>query len=69
VDLLCAYPLGHSLGSSGDEGTTLLGVSEVFTMEDLKFPVLLDKCEDDDTFVRERDPEGGGQRSCDLRCG
>lgn len=67
--LLSCYPLGRSLYSSSDEGTALLGIGKVFTMKDLKFPVLLDKTEDDDTFVRERDPRDGGQRSCDLRCG
>ena len=64
--LLSGYPPSRCLDSSSDHGVTLPGVGEVFTMEDLKFPVLLDKSDDAKSFERERDPGDGGQRSCGL---
>ena len=69
MDLLSNYPIGRSLDSSSDEGIALLGVGEVLAMEDFKFPVLLDKSEDADSFVGERGPGDGSHHSCDLRRG
>ena len=70
VDLLLSgYPLSRCLDGSSDHGVTPLGVGEILTMEDLEFPILLDKSDDAKSFERERDPRDGGQRSCGLRRG
>ena len=58
MDLL-SYPLGRSLDSASNECTTLLGVGEILAMEDLEFPVLLDKSVDDDGIIVERSSEDG----------
>jgi len=68
VDLLSSRPLSRSLDSSSDKVVAHLGVGEVLAMEDLKFPVLLDKSDDGDGFVGERDPEDGSHQTCELRC-
>ena len=60
----------HSLGSFdglSDEAVTLLGVTKVLAMEDLEFPVLLDKGVDEDSIPVERCPEGGREHARDLR--
>ena len=62
-------PLGRSLDSPSDEGTTLSGVGEILAMDDLEFPVLLDNSIGDDTIVGERGPEDGSQHTRDLRRG
>lgn len=54
------YPLGpESFGCLSNEGTTLLGISEVIGLEDLNFAVLLDESDDGDTIVRELCPKDG----------
>lgn len=68
MDLLSSCPLSRSRDSSSNKGVALLGVGEVLAVEDLKFPVLLDKSDDGDGFVGERLPEDGSQQSCELRC-
>jgi len=69
VDLLSNYPPGRSLDNSSEEGVTLLGVGEVLTLEDLKFSVLLDKCDDDDRVIWERGPENGRHHTRELHRG
>jgi hypothetical protein len=69
VDLLSSYPLGCSFDSSSEESLALLGVCEALTMEDLKFPVLLDNSDDGDRFVGERGPGDGSRHVCELRRG
>jgi len=68
VDPLSSRPLGRSLGSPSDEGITVLGVAEVLAVEDLEFPVLLDKSVDDDSIIFVRGPGDGREHGCDLRC-
>ena len=68
VDLL-GYPLGRSLESPSDESTTLLGVGKILAVEDLEFPVLLDKSVGDDSFVVVRGPEDGRKPGCELHRG
>ena len=58
-----------SLGSPSDDGITLLGVAEVIAIEDLEFPVLLDKSVGDDGIVVVRGPGDGREQTCDLRRG
>ena len=58
MDLL-SYPLSRCLDSPSDEGSTLLGVGEILGMDDLEFPVLLNKSEGEDTIVVERGPKDG----------
>ena len=43
LELLSNYPLGRSLDSPSDKGTALLGVGEILAVEDLEFPVFLNK--------------------------
>ena len=69
MNLLSSCPLCRSLESSSDEGTTLLGVGKVLTIEDLKSPVLLGEGDDGYTFVGERVPEDGSCHTRELRCG
>ena len=69
LDLLSGYPLGRSLDSPSEEGVALVGVSEILAMEELDFPVLLDKTADDMHIVVERGPEDGKERACNLRRG
>ena len=66
VDLLSSCPLGCSLDSPGDDGITPLGVSEDLEMEDLEFPVLLDKRVGGDTIIVKRGPEDGREHACSL---
>jgi len=61
VDLLSSYPLGRS-----DMGITVLGVSEILTIEDLELPVLLDKSENSETIVVVHGPKCGRVRACGL---
>ena len=67
VDLLSSYPLGRSLESSSEVGATLLGVSKILAMKDLKFPVLFHKSVGVGSFVVEGGPEDGGGYKCELR--
>ena len=67
VNLLSSCPLRRSLERPSDEGFTLRAVGEVLTLEDLKSPVLLDKSDDEDSFVGVRVPEDGSQCARDLR--
>jgi len=69
VDPLNSYPLGRSLEKPNDKGATLVEVDDVLTVEDLEFPILLDKSEDGDTIVIERGPGNGSDHYCDLRRG
>jgi hypothetical protein len=39
----CPLPLGRSLDGPSEKGIKLFGVAEFLAMEDLEFPVLLDK--------------------------
>jgi hypothetical protein len=66
---LSNYLLCCSLGNSSEEGTTLLGVGKVLAMDDLEFPILLNKGIGDNSIVVVRDPRDGGKRACDLRRG
>ena len=68
MDLL-RCPLSHSLDSPSDDGTTLLGVTRVFAMEDLEFPILLNKSVGEDSIVVERGPRDGREHERDLRRG
>jgi len=47
-------------------GTTLLGVGEVLTTDDLELPVLLNKIDDGDSIVVVRGPENGRIHACGL---
>ena len=69
ADLLSNYPLGCSLDSSSNESTTLFGVGKSLAMEDLEFPILLDKSIGKDSIVFERGPEDGREHDCELRRG
>ena len=51
--------LGLSLFKPSVDGETPLGVAEVLSMKDLKFPILLDKSEDGDRIEVESVPAGG----------
>jgi len=53
VDPLSSYPLGRSLESPSDEGTTLEWIDKILAMEDLEFPVFLDKGVGEDSIVGE----------------
>ena len=66
---LSSYPLGLDLGSPSniDEGATMLGVGGIFEIENLEFPVLLDKTVGDGGIIVDRGPKDGGEHGCDLR--
>lgn len=49
--------MGCSFDNPSNESLTHPGVGEVLTTEDLEFPVLLDKSDDDDSTVDERVPK------------
>ena len=66
VDLLSNCLLGRSLGDPSVEGCTFLRVGEVLAAEDLKLPVLLDKCEYGESIVGERPPKDGRDHPCGL---
>ena len=59
LELLSNYPLGRSLDSPSDKGTALLGVGAILAVEDLEFPVFLNKSVGDNSIVVERVPEDG----------
>ena len=65
VDLLSSL-LGLNIFKPRVEGKTPLGVAEVLTIEDLKFPILLDKSEDGDRIEVESVPAGGREHDCGL---
>jgi len=69
VDLLDSCPLSSNLEGPSDEGTTLLGVGEILAIEELEFPVLLDKSVGDGSFVVVRSPGDSRGRGCELRRG
>ena len=69
MDLLSSSPLGRSLQSPGNNGATLLGVARVLAMEDLEFPIFLDKSVAEGSIVVERGPEHGREHACELRRG
>ena len=69
VDLLSIYSLARSLDCSSVESVTLPGVGKVLAMEDFELPVLFDKSEDEESFVRERDSGDGGRHIHSLRRG
>ena len=56
VGPLSSYPLSRTFESPSNEDATLLGVTEVLTMEDLEFSVLLDKSIDEDCIEVECGP-------------
>ena len=62
VDLLSSCLLGRNLDHFSHQGATLLGVSKGLEVEDLKFPVLLDKSDDENRFVGEWGPVEGRER-------
>ena len=64
ADLLSSSLLCRSPGKSV---TTLFGVAEDLAMEELEFPVLLDKSVDGDTIIVEPGAGGGGEHRCELR--
>ena len=64
--LLSSHPLGRGLDSSSNESVTLLGVREIFTMEDLEFPILLDKSVRGGGIPAEHGSEDGGEHACEL---
>ena len=66
MDLLSSYPLGRSLESPGDEVTILLEATEYLEMEDLEFPVFIDKSDGDDTVMADPGPENGREQGCEL---
>ena len=66
VDLSRSYPLGRSLDSPSDDGTHLLGVSKDLEMNDLEFPVLLDKRVGRNIIKVKRGPEDGREHACGL---
>ena len=59
VDPLSSCSLGRSLDGPSNEGNALLGVGEILAMEDLEFPVFLDKSVSDDSLVVECGPGDG----------
>jgi len=65
VDLLSSL-LGRSLLNPRVDGPTPLGVAEVLTMEDLEFPILLDKSEDGHGIEVESVPAGGSKHTRGL---
>ena len=65
VGLLSSNPLGRSLESS-NKRSALFRTGEIFAMDGLEFPVLLDKSVDHDGVVIVRCPEGGSEHNCDL---
>ena len=69
MDLLSSHPLDRSLDSPSDKGATLEGVCKILAMEDLEFPILLNKSVGDDGIIVERDPKGGVEHECGLRRG
>src|ERR1700743_3768130 len=69
ADLLSSHPLGQSLDSPSNKGTTLFKVAVILGMEDLEFPILLDKRVDEGSIVVERGIEDGIEHDCALRCG
>ena len=66
---LSSCPLDRNLGSPSkiNEGATTLGVGEIFEIENLEFPVLLDKSVGDGGIIVDRGPKDGGEHGCDLR--
>jgi len=69
VDPLSSCPIGRSLEIPSDDGTALEGVGKILAMEDLEFPVLLDKSVGEDSIVVESGSEDGRGQSCGLgRC-
>ena len=69
MDLLSSYPLGCSLNSPSEDGTTLLRVARMLVMEELEFPVLLDKSVGEETIVAECGPEDCRKHECGLQRG
>ena len=59
--------MGCSLGSPSDIGAIFLGVQEDLAVENLKFPILLDKRDDDKSIAGQRGPEDGMEHVCSLR--
>lgn len=57
MDLRSRCLVGCSFDNPSNESLTHPGVGEVLTTEDLEFPVLLDKSDDDDSTVDERVPK------------
>jgi hypothetical protein len=69
VGLLSSYPLGRSLESPSDKGAELFGVGGIIAIEDLEFPVLLDKTVGEDSIVVVCDSEDARECASDLRSG
>ena len=67
MNLLSICPLRYSLENSSNESATLLKVGKVLTLEDIKSHVLLDKSDDEDSFVGVRVPEDGSHCTWGLR--
>jgi hypothetical protein len=60
-------PFGYNLGSSSIEAATLLRVGEILNLEDLNFPILLDKRNDDEGVVVARGTVDEREHACGLR--
>lgn len=61
LDLRKNSLLGQYLCAFSMEATALLGVGEVFGLDDLGFPILVDKRENEDRIVVDRNVIGGGE--------
>ena len=66
---LSSYPLCRSLDSLSNDGNMLLGVTRVLAMEDLEFPILLNKSIGEGSIVVECGPGGSVEHECGLCCG
>ena len=67
-DLRSRHPLGlcRNLGNPRIENTTLVGVREIFTLEDLNLPVLLNERVDAESIVLVRDTVDEREYGCAL---
>ena len=69
VGLQTRYKPGRNLDNRSQEGVTLPRVGEIFTIEDLELPVLLDEREDADRIIFVGGTDDGSAHARCLRRG